>query len=89
MNIYISDLVYWAIEVYIWIVIARVILSWVRVNPYTPVVRFIYEVTEPVMGFFRRIIPPIGMIDLSPIALFFVLKVAQAILINLLHGVGI
>lgn len=89
MNIGVTTVVYYAIEVYTWLIFIRIILSWVRVNPYQPVVKFIYETTEPVLGFFRRIIPPFGMIDFSPIAAFFALKLLGTIIIRLLHSIGI
>ncbi len=70
-----------ALQVYTWILFARIILGWVtmawRPPPsLTPVIRVIYELTEPVMSFFRRYIPPVGGFDFSPIVIF--------ILINLL-----
>jgi YggT family protein len=89
MNIGVATVVYYAIEVYTWLIFIRIILSWVRVNPYQPVVKFIYETTEPVLGFFRKLIPPVGMIDFSPIAAFFALKLLGTLIIRLLHSVGI
>ena len=68
------------------LVFARIILSWVRLDPYHPIVKFIYEMTEPVMGPFRRLIPSIGMIDISPIVLFLVLDWVQRIVRNILLG---
>ena len=51
-----------------WIVIARAILSWVSPDPYNPIVRFIHNVTEPVLYQVRRRIPlNFGGIDFSPI----------------------
>ncbi len=88
MSISLADLIYWAIEVYIYIIIIRIILSLIRVNPYQPGLRFIFEITEPVLGFFRRYIPPIGMFDFSPIAVFLVLKVLQVLALNLFGGIG-
>jgi len=55
-----------AFEVYSWLIIARVVLSWIRHDPYHPVIRFIYEVTDPYLNLFRRIVPPAGILDLSP-----------------------
>lgn len=78
-----------AFQVYIWLIFARIILSWVKHNPYQPVIRFIYETTEPVLGFFRRIIPPIGAIDISPIAAFFALELLNRLVIQLLRMLGI
>ncbi len=73
-----------AFEVYMALMVARILLSWIRHNPYQPVIRFIYEITEPVLGFFRRIIPPIGMLDVSPIAAFLVLGVVKSLIIRII-----
>ena len=48
-----------------WIVIARSLLTWVAPNPTAPIVQIIYALTEPILAPFRRIIPPVGMFDLS------------------------
>ncbi|MBF7083181.1 YggT family protein [Desulfallas sp. Bu1-1] len=89
MNIGITTIVNVAFQVYTWLIFIRIILSWVRVNPYQPIIRFIYETTEPVLGLFRRIIPPVGMIDFSPIAAFFVLELLRRLIISLLLSAGI
>lgn len=73
-----------AFEVYMALMVARILLSWVRHNPYQPVIRFIYETTEPVLGFFRKIIPPIGVIDISPIAAFLALGLLRSIIIKII-----
>ena len=53
---------------YMWIVIARAVLSWVNPDPYNPIVRFIHNVTEPVLYRIRTRIPvDFGGIDFSPI----------------------
>ena len=57
-----------ALTIFMWIVIARAILSWVSPDPYNPIVRFIHNVTEPVLYQVRRRIPvSFGGIDFSPI----------------------
>jgi len=53
---------------FMWIVIARAVLSWVNPDPYNQVVRFIHNITEPVLHFIRRRLPVFfGGIDLSPL----------------------
>jgi YggT family protein len=53
----------------LWIaILIRVLLSWFPVDPSNPIIRIIYEITEPVLAPFRRVIPRIGMLDLSPLA---------------------
>jgi len=69
------------LTIYIWIIIARAIISWVNPYPYHPLVRFLYRVTEPVLAPVRRIIPPIAGIDISPVIVIFVIFFIQ----NFLH----
>ena len=58
----------WVLKIYMWIVIARAILSWVSPDPYNPIVRFIHNATEPVLYQVRKRIPiMLGGIDFSPV----------------------
>ncbi len=54
------------LTVYMWLIIARAIISWVNPDPYNPIVRFLISATEPVLYPVRRRLPPMG-IDLSPL----------------------
>ena len=71
------------LSIYTLVLLARIILSWVTMfgaripAGLSPVVRVIYDVTEPVMAFFRRFIPPVGGLDLSPIVIFLILSIAR------------
>jgi YggT family protein len=68
------------LNLYFIILFARVILSWFPLQPGTAlasIASIIYQVTEPVMGPVRRIIPTVGMIDISPIVVFFGLRIIQ------------
>lgn len=67
---------------YFVVLLARIILSWATMawSPppsLAPAVRVIYDLTEPVLGLFRRYIPPIGGLDLSPLIVFIILRVLQ------------
>ncbi|ACX52151.1 protein of unknown function YGGT [Ammonifex degensii KC4] len=75
-----------AFDIYFWIIIVRVLLSWIPHNPRNPVIRFIYDLTEPYLSLFRRLIPPIGMFDLSPIVALFVLHLLKVFLLRLIGG---
>ena len=56
------------LNLFLWIVVARAVLSWVSPDPYNPIVRFIHTVTEPILYRIRTIIPvSFGGIDFSPI----------------------
>jgi YggT family protein len=66
------------ITIYIYIVIARAIISWVNPDPYNPIVRFLHNATDPVLYRIRRLIPlNFGAIDFSPIILLFGLFLLQ------------
>lgn len=67
-------------------IMARIMLSWFRFDPYHPLSVFLYRVTEPILGFFRGIIPPIGMIDISPIVAIVVLGIVQQMLFLAIRG---
>jgi YggT family protein len=61
----------YALLLFMWIVIARAILSWVSPDPFNPIVRFIHNVTEPVLYPIRTRLPlSFGGLDLSPIVVF-------------------
>ncbi len=65
-------------------ILIRVLLSWVRVDPYHPLVRLLDQITEPILAPFRRLIPPTGGLDFSPIVAFFALEVLRRVILGLL-----
>ena len=68
---------------FMWIVIARAILSWVNPDPYNPIVRFIHNVTEPVLYQVRKKIPiNLGGIDFSPIIVILVIYFLRDFVVN-------
>ena len=76
-----------AINIYSFILLARVLMSWVPMftnrplDPYNPIVKFLLDVTEPVLSPLRRFLV-IGMIDLSPLAALILLQVLSSALLN-------
>jgi YggT family protein len=71
-----------ALTLYMWIIIIRAVLSWVNPDPYNPIVRMLYRVTEPVMALVRRWIPLRGMgIDLSPMIILLAIVFLQSFLV--------
>jgi YggT family protein len=78
-------LIYEILGLYMWVVLAAVLVSWLIafnvINTYNQFVRsllrFLYAVTEPVFRQIRKIIPPIGGIDLSPLVVFVAIIVLQ------------
>jgi YggT family protein len=77
------------LNLYMWIVIARAILSWVNPDPRNPIVRFLYNATEPLLYRVRRAVPAIaGGIDLSPIIVIVGIYFLQAFLVQSLYDVA-
>lgn len=72
-----------ALSVYWVILIFRIILSWVQAfggripAGLDPLVGIVYQLTEPVLGLFRRYIPPLGMLDISVFFVFIALSLIQ------------
>jgi len=75
------------IDVYILMIFAYILTSWIRL-PYSPwlnrVQRFLYDVSEPYLRLFRRVIPPFGPLDISPVVAVLVLVILQQLLVDLL-----
>jgi YggT family protein len=66
-----------------WIIIARAVLSWVSPDPYNPIIRFVHNVTEPVLYPIRRRLPlGFGGIDFSPLVVLLVIIFLQSFLVN-------
>jgi YggT family protein len=79
-----------AITAYIWIIIARALLSWVNPDPYNPIVRFLYRVTEPVLRPIRYRLPTLSMgLDLSPLVLILVLTFLDWFLVSSLRDLAL
>ncbi|MEI8172954.1 MAG: YggT family protein [Deltaproteobacteria bacterium] len=72
-----------ALTMYMWVIIARAVISWVNPDQYNPIVQFLYRVTEPVMAPIRRWIPFGNMgIDFSPIILILAIVFLQSFLVR-------
>jgi len=82
------QIVHMAITLYIWIVIISALLSFVRPDPYNPVVQTLYRLTEPVYGWLRRRFPFLimGGIDLSPLVIIFGLQFVDLFLMRAFFG---
>ncbi len=77
------------LEIYMWIIIIAAIISWVNPDPYNPIVRFLYSVTEPVLRPIRRLIGyRLGPIDISPIIVILAIILFQSILVRLIIRSG-
>jgi YggT family protein len=80
-------------QIYQFLILIRVLLSWVNVNPYRravdhPLVDLLYRLTDPVLEPLRRLIPPIGgVMDISPIVAMFLLEILRQVISRLLLSI--
>lgn len=78
----IAQLVDFLLTAYMWIIIGRAVISWVNADPYNPIVRFLYNVTEPLLSRIRRLLPMnMGGIDFSPLILIMAIMFLQSFLV--------
>ncbi len=69
-------------------IFARIILSWMPMDRGNRLVRIIYEITEPILGPIRRVLPALGGLDLSPMIALILIQVAERVLIVILQTVA-
>jgi YggT family protein len=74
-------------EIYQYILIARILMSWVPDMERTSLGQLLYKITEPYLSIFRRFVPPLGFIDLSPIVAIFALYLIQLGLLRVLASI--
>jgi len=85
----VANLVNMVLLVYMWIIIARAILSWVNPDPHNPIVRFLYRVTEPVLRPVRDRLPTFQIgLDLSPMAVLLGIYFLKEFLVPVLYRIA-
>ena len=77
------------VNIYFFALLAMIILSWIAGGSGNPAVALLYQITEPVMAPFRKLLPAMGGLDFSPILLFILINVIQIALRHLASGVGL
>jgi YggT family protein len=83
--IFVANVIDIGLIIYMWIVIIRALISWVSPDPYNPIVRFLYRVTEPVLRPVRAILPIGGIgIDFSPLIVILVIYFLRIFLVRIL-----
>ncbi len=70
------------------LILARVLLSWIPMDRDNPLIAFVYNITEPILGPIRRMVPSVGGLDLSPIIALVLLEVVQRVLLTMLYNLG-
>ena len=81
----VAQILHMVINIYIWVIIIAALISWVRPDPYNPIVQTLYRLTEPVYAFVRRYIPTIiGGVDIAPIIIILALEFIDMFFVRLL-----
>ena len=82
-----AQILHMVINIYIWVVILSALISFVRPDPYNPIVQILYRLTTPVYAFIRRFIPTIiGGIDVAPIFVILGLQFIDLFAVKLLFA---
>ena len=77
------------LNLYMYLILIRAVLSWFSPDPYNPIYQFLLRITEPVLGYIRRILPMrAGMMDLSPIVALLAIIFLQTFLVQSLYGIA-
>jgi len=74
------DLIFTLLDIYKWVIIAAALITWVSPDPRNPIVMILRRITEPVLAPFRRLLPPMGGIDFSPMLAFAAIYILQILL---------
>jgi YggT family protein len=85
-----ANLLHLVLQAYFWIIIARAVLSWVNPDPFNPIVRFLYRVTEPVLRPIRHRLPTFSMgLDLSPMVVILLIYLLDGFLVATLRDLAL
>ena len=79
-----GTIIWMFVELYSFVILARVLMSWVNIDPYSPLARVIFDLTEPVLAPVRNMLPPSAGLDFSPIIVMVLLQILGQILISML-----
>ena len=75
-----------AFEILTYMILIRVILSWFPHNPYQPVIKLIYQISDTILSPIRNIASPIGGVDISPIIAIFMIQLIKNIILKSLFS---
>ena len=80
------SIIHTAFEILTYIIFIRVILSWFPHNPYQPLIKLIYQISNPILNPIRNFVSPIGGIDISPIIAIFMIQLIKNIILKSLFS---
>ena len=77
-------LLYWTFAILRIALLVRVVSSWLRMSPYSRWVRWAFNLTEPILRPLRGVVPPLGMIDVTPLVAYFVLYLLERVVFSMI-----
>jgi YggT family protein len=77
MSDYIRLFLFWLVTILQIAIVGRALISWFPVDPRSPLIRVLMEITEPILAPLRRVVPRFGMIDITPMVAILVLYIVQ------------
>jgi len=77
------------LNIYMWVIIISALISWVNPDPYNPIVKFLYQATEPVLYRVRKVIPRMGGFDLSPVIVVLAIIFIKSFIVGTLLEVAL
>ena len=78
------------LSAYMWVIIGRAIISWVNADPYNPIVRILYDITEPLLSRIRRVVPIMGGgLDFSPMILIMIIFFLRSFIVPTLQQLAV
>lgn len=84
-----AKLIGMVLSIIYFLLVIRIIMSWVNPDPYNDIVRMIYKLTDPILNPIRRMLPmQMGMMDFSPIVAFLGIYFLNQFLVNILMMMG-
>ncbi len=87
LGLWLSRLLGFAVQIYTLLILARIILQWFRVSYTNPVMRFLWDSTEPLLAPIRRYLPTRGCLDFSPVIAVLLLSVAHTLIASVLQAI--
>jgi YggT family protein len=82
------DLIFMLLRLYTWVIVASALITWVSLDPRSPIVKILRQITEPVLAPARRLLPPwkTGGLDFSPLIVIFAIWLVEWVLRHLLQA---
>ena len=84
----IANILGMVLSIFWWLLLIRILISWVSPDPFNPLVQFLYRSTEPILEPIRRFLPLMGPIDFSPIIAFFLIVFLRSFLVQSLFDLA-